>query len=104
MAILRSDILAKAGFLHGFPTRDTADAELLAAIGGGPIAQAKQVHGARAVLAADAAAGAAWITPDGLPKVGQEADALVARAGGGAVGVRVADCVPVLVVDDASGS
>ncbi len=51
--------------------------------------QVKQVHGARAVLAAEAA--------------GQEGDALVARAGDGAVGVRVADCVPVLVADPASG-
>ncbi|HEY1692078.1 MAG TPA: polyphenol oxidase family protein [Polyangiaceae bacterium] len=89
MALLRSERLAKAGFLHAFPTRDAADAELLAAMGAPRIVQVKQVHGARAVLAADAA--------------GAEADALVARVGGEAVGVRVADCVPVLVVDEASG-
>jgi YfiH family protein len=66
------------------------------------VIQVKQTHGARAVEAADAD--------------GAEADALVARAaraapaaGGSegrvcvAVGVRVADCVPLLVADDASG-
>lgn len=89
MPLLRSDILARAGFHHGFPTRDTPDAELLAELGCERVVQVKQVHGARAVLAEEAA--------------GQEADALVARAGGGAIGVRVADCVPVLVADEASG-
>jgi YfiH family protein len=33
-----------------------------------------------------------------------EADALVAPAGGIAIGVRIADCVPLLIVDDASGA
>jgi YfiH family protein len=53
------------------------------------VIQVKQVHGARAVLASAAE--------------GQEADAVVAREAGAAVGVRVADCVPVLVADEASG-
>ncbi len=84
MPILRSPLLARAGFLHAFPARDVSDAELAAALGGARIVQVKQVHGARAVLASEAA--------------GQEADALVAVAATGvAVGVRVADCVPVLV-------
>ena len=67
-----------------------ADAELAAALGG-KIVQVKQVHGAKAVLAAEAAR--------------QEADALVARLGGEsvAVGVRVADCVPVLVASTETG-
>ncbi len=89
MALLKSERLAGAGFLHAFPTRDVSDAELLAALGGGPIAQVKQVHGARAVPRAEAA--------------GQEADAVVAAPGEGAVGVRVADCVPVLVADPSTG-
>ncbi len=54
--------------------------------------RSKQVHGGEAIDAADAT-------------VERCADALVARAGGGpiAVGVRVADCVPVLVADEGSG-
>ncbi len=90
MPILTSATLAKAGFQHAFPTRDTPDADLLDALATATVIQVKQVHGARAVLAAEAA--------------GQEADALVGRAGDGAVGVRVADCVPVLVADPASGA
>ncbi len=87
--LLRAAIVGSAGFSHAFPTRDTPDAELLAALGGGPIVQVKQVHGARAVLAPDAK--------------GAEGDALVARAGGGPVGMRVADCVPVLVASVKTG-
>jgi polyphenol oxidase len=101
VTLLRSALLAHAGFLHAFPTRGTSDAALLDALGRTAIVQVKQVHGARAALAVEAA--------------GQEADALVAigsgvpgeRVAGGsgvAVGVRVADCVPVLVADLASGS
>jgi hypothetical protein len=97
VTLLTSAALAEAGFRHAFPTRDTPDAALFEALGGAApapagssVIQVKQVHGARAVLAAEAA--------------GQEGDALVARAGDGAVGVRVADCVPVLVADPASGA
>jgi polyphenol oxidase len=99
VTLLRSSLLDHAGFLHAFPTRDTPDAALLDALGRAAIVQVKQVHGARAVLAGEAA--------------GEEADALVASgsgvagarvASGVAVGVRVADCVPVLVADLASGS
>ncbi len=98
MPILRSPLLARAGFPHAFPTRDASDAELLAALGLGPrragagrIVQVKQVHGARAVRADEAA--------------GQEADAVVASPTGEpvAVGVRVADCVPVLVASADTG-
>jgi len=89
VTILTSALLAEAGFSHAFPTRDTADAALLGALGVPAVIQVKQVHGARAVVAGEAA--------------GQEGDALVARAGDGAVGVRVADCVPVLVADPAAG-
>lgn len=56
--------------------------------------QASQVHGAR-VLVADGAPAAA---------LREEADALVAKREGAAVGVRVADCTPVLVADEASGA
>jgi YfiH family protein len=87
--MLFSEIVASAGFAHAFPTRDAADASLLEVLGGGPIAQVKQVHGARAVLATEAR--------------GAEGDAVVGRAGGPAVGVRVADCVPVLVASARTG-
>jgi YfiH family protein len=91
VTLLTSALLAKAGFRHAFPTRDTSDTALLAALRSDKVIQVKQVHGARAVLAGEAS--------------GAEADALVARAGGSvAVGVRVADCVPVLIADVASGS
>jgi hypothetical protein len=90
VTILTSAILAKAGFSHGFPTRDAPDAALLEALDCPTVTQLKQVHGARAVLSDEAA--------------GQEGDALVSRPWDGAVGVRVADCVPVLVADPESGS
>jgi YfiH family protein len=91
VTILSSPVLAAAGFRHGFPTRLSSDPELLGAVGAGRIVQVKQVHGVLAVVAGEAA--------------GQEADALVARGGGAtvAVGVRVADCVPVLVASVTTG-
>ncbi len=97
MAILESALLRRAGFFHGFPTRDAADAALSGALGVARVIQVKQVHGARAVDAAEAASQAMGLGS-------QEADALVAREAGVAVGVRVADCVPVLVGDEASGA
>ncbi len=89
MTILTSNLLVHAGFLHAFPERDASDAELLAALGVAHVIQVKQVHGARAVRAAEAE--------------GQEADALVGEGAGVAVGVRVADCVPVLIADEGTG-
>jgi polyphenol oxidase len=93
--LLRSKILEAAGVLHAFPERDVTDAELARALGlsaGAAIVQVKQVHGADAVEAAGAGPRACG-------------DALVGRAGGElvAVGMRVADCVPVLVADEVSG-
>ncbi|MGD0680343.1 MAG: polyphenol oxidase family protein [Polyangiaceae bacterium] len=94
MSILRSRLLEQAGFRHTFPERTVGDADLLAALDVGAITQVKQVHGARAVEAIEAS--------------GAEADALVARASPGAehvsaIGVRVADCVPILVGDRVTG-
>ncbi|MCL2447723.1 MAG: polyphenol oxidase family protein [Polyangiaceae bacterium] len=103
MPLLWSPVLRAAGFRHGFPERGLGDADLRAALGVLTIAQARQVHGARAVEATEAE--------------GAEADALVARApvgdvgpgadsndGAIAVGVRVADCVPVLLADVRTGA
>jgi len=90
VTILTSSLLQQAGFSHAFPTRDASDASLLAALGVQRVIQVKQVHGARVVVAGEAE--------------GQEGDAIVGREPGVAVGVRVADCVPVLVADEASGA
>jgi YfiH family protein len=118
-SLLEAKALSLAGFAHGFTTRiggvsaapyDAFDfalrrdpraleentARLARALGIAPGAlhQVTQVHGAAVVVA------------DGAPRAMEavEADALVAEPGTGhAVGVRVADCVPVLLADPASG-
>ncbi|MDP9037572.1 MAG: polyphenol oxidase family protein [Myxococcota bacterium] len=93
MPLLRSELLADAGFDHAFPTRDCDDASVLSALRCDEIVQAKQVHGARAVEAIAAA--------------GNEADAVIGRHRLGGVrtvvGVRVADCVPILLASEESG-
>lgn len=86
--MLISPLLERAGFAHAFPERHAVDADLHAALAARRIAQVKQVHGAVAVESRED---------------GAHADAIVGRAGGDAVGVRVADCVPLLVADQASG-
>jgi YfiH family protein len=90
MVILRSMLLTHAGFAHGFSLRDATDADLFRALAVGAISQVKQVHGARAVEARQAE--------------GAEADAIVARDQTTAVGVRVADCVPLLLADEPGGA
>ena len=67
------------------------DADLCAILQASFVVQVKQVHGGRAVEA-DAASGT-------------EADAIIARrqSGPAVVGVRVADCVPLLLADSSSG-
>ncbi len=95
MVLLQSTLLVRAGFRHAFPERGISDSALAAALelsDASHIARAKQVHGANSLEAFES-------------HVNAEADAIVARAAGGpvAVGVRVADCVPVLVADEASG-
>jgi polyphenol oxidase len=97
-----SQMLREAGFAHVFPERDVADAAVIEALGldadagAGPgvIAQVRQVHGATVVSARDA-----------THREGVEADAIVAHAADGvcAVGVRVADCVPVLIASADTG-
>lgn len=61
----------------------------------GPAAWLKQVHGARVVEAQDVAGGARGATKE------PEADASVARAPGAVCVVKAADCLPVLLADDA---
>jgi YfiH family protein len=117
--LLRSDLLSRSGFIHGFTTRaggvsappyasfDFAtqrDAAVLRenldrlaralGIDAGSLHQATQVHGRTSIVVED----------DPARTLAIEADALVAEPGGGrAVGVRVADCVPVLIGDTRTG-
>lgn len=122
----RSDLLVRSGFAHGFTTRiggvsaapfDATDFALLrdaAALGQNQtrlaetvgfdarrLFQAQQVHGAAVFVPRrdDDALGRFSATDARYP----EADALVATERGDTVGVRVADCVPVLVGDTRSG-
>jgi len=114
--MMRSHILHEAGFAHVFPERDVSDARLLELVGvpgpgappergaaGDAIVQVKQVHGATVVQARDA------LSRQGDAGFGArqacEGDAIVARAADGpvAIGVRVADCVPVLVASAETG-
>ena len=123
--VLRSKLLEAAGFAHGFSTRlggvsvgpyasmnlgwsvgdDPRAVEenhqlLAAAIGHerSALRLATQVHGA-SVLDADAVGRDRRSEPPGTGH-----DALVAREKGIAVGVRTADCVPILVADPATGA
>jgi purine-nucleoside/S-methyl-5'-thioadenosine phosphorylase / adenosine deaminase len=104
MVVLRSIRLSEGGFAHAFSQRGTVEADLLRALGVDVVAQAKQVHGAHAVEAFDLGA-----TEEAFDLGATEADAIIGRSAGRgarapiAVGVRVADCVPVLVGDRASG-
>lgn len=102
--LLSSSLLKSAGFFHGFSTREV-DLQLgcagyqenlarFAAAAGfepGVLRQARQVHGAR-VLDAEGY----------LPGDLEEADALVGGVPS-VVGIRVADCVPILVADVTTG-
>jgi polyphenol oxidase len=121
--VLRSELLVREGFAHGFSLRtggvsrgpfqslnlartvgDSAEdvaenhLRLASAVGfdAGRLLEVTQVHGA-AVLA---------ISPGMSPVEARmvEADALVAAGGDAAVAVRVADCVPVLLADRRSGA
>jgi hypothetical protein len=119
LPVLRSQLLAVHGFRHGFSIRaggvseppfETADfallrdearlAENIRRLGQSVGFRAEDLHQARQVN------GRAVVVADGQPDVmaTREADALVAEPGSGhAVAVRVADCVPVLIGDPATG-
>lgn len=92
--VLTSPLLAKHGFAHGFSLRTEEPGDLMRALLAPQILyQANQVHGA-GVLRGEGDVAALRQLP---------ADALVARAPF-AVGVRVADCVPLLVGARETGS
>lgn len=119
--LLRSPLLERHGFAHGFSLRTGGVSEgpfaslnlgrtvgddlervaentrrFAAAAGVGPLFEVSQVHG-REVVRVEAGADLGAIRR-------READALVTAAAGVAVGVRTADCVPVLLGDRASGA
>jgi YfiH family protein len=106
--LLKSPRLSGAAFSHAFPTRDTADTELLQELRSVRVVQVKQVHGAHVAVAGGETDGTSPASP-GRGQHPTEADAIVGRAkqsdveGVLAVGVRVADCVPVLVGDEETG-
>jgi YfiH family protein len=87
--------------LHAFTSRHlrlspTEGAEALATlVDAGSVAQAAQVHGRVAIRAPESGE---W------PHQWPEADILVSRHPAGAVAVRTADCVPLLMADRASGA
>jgi YfiH family protein len=122
-SVIRSRLLSEHGLLHGFSTRlggvsappfdslnlgravgDDARAvaenhrRLAHAIGYdvARLYETSQVHGASVREIA--------IGEDVARVRAVEADALIARASGDAVGVRTADCVPILIADVASGA
>jgi hypothetical protein len=105
MSALESALLRGAGFRHGFAVKpldfsshgDLAGSEdaiaLLLRLPRRRMFRASQVHGARAIVVMGEAEAVAR----------EEADALVAREPEMAVGVRTADCVPVLLADSKTG-
>jgi YfiH family protein len=107
MSALESPLLRAAGFRHGFSVKPfdfslqapelAAHEEAIALLLRLPRNRmfcASQVHGARAIVAQG----------DIVSVAREEADALVANDPETAVGVRTADCVPVLLANSKSGA
>jgi YfiH family protein len=120
--ILRAERLTAAGFAHGFSTRiggasegPYASLNLGRSVGDDPTAVAENHRRLAAAVGytterlfdASQVHGSAVVTlrgDDQTDEVGtRRADALVASEKGAAVGVRTADCVPVLVAEPATG-
>lgn len=131
MAFLTSPLLDRAGVRHAFslrsggvspapldslnlggsvgddPANVSENLRRFAAEAGvsAPFATVQQVHGDRVVTARASARGLAWFeTPETpLPPCEIEADGVIGLDGA-VVGVRTADCVPILLFDPASGA
>lgn len=91
MSLLRSSLLDSHGFHHGFGTRQTTPDELPS-----ELYTLRQVHGDRIIALAEP-------LPEKKNRFTQ-GDALVASLPGVFVGVRTADCLPVLLADPVSGA
>lgn len=97
-AFLESKALLNAGVRHAFSTRAAGDAKerdraVTEHVGATNLWQATQVHGDAVVVAGGP------VVVDSSTK----ADALVATKPGDAVGIRVADCVPILLAAMSTG-
>jgi YfiH family protein len=95
---LSSPLLRAAQFAHGFSLREASPAQLAADVGYGADAlfEVSQVHGARVRVVEG--------SEDRVAVRAEEADALVTRVAGVAIGVRVADCLPLLLADVRTGA
>lgn len=121
--VLRSEKLSSLGFLHGFSTRDGgvsagpyAQMNLGRSVGDDPaLVEENHQRLARAVgyareklFEASQTHGTAVLEPSERDEPSalraREADALVAREKGLAVGVRTADCAPILIADVRTGA
>lgn len=120
--VLKSALLSARGVRHGFSTRlgGVSDGPFstlnLAAAPGDDRAkvaenfarfsQAIGVDASRLYQTSQVHGGAVHVVRDGddrLATLQRQADALVARDASCAVGVRIADCIPLLIFDEASG-
>lgn len=117
MSLIQSGLLDNAGILHGFGTTEMEDVELPC-----PIFTLRQVHGNRVVVIAGQTNRApGTMDPDPVSNHGvgvepsirtvpeqpdrfTEGDALISTMPGTFVGVRTADCLPVLLADPQSGT
>jgi YfiH family protein len=121
--VLRSELLQAAGVRHGFNLRTGGVSEgafasfNLGRAVGDDAAHVEQNHQRFAAAVGYAHGGlyevsqvhaghARWVSPADQPALvrREEADALVASSGEMAIGVRVADCVPVLIADASDGA
>ncbi|MDF1536113.1 MAG: polyphenol oxidase family protein [bacterium] len=110
MTVLRSTLLGQAGFEHGFGTRLTVREDYP-----GDVHILVQVHGERVVVLTDEGGrrkkegGRSSLNTSYQPLPSNhfrfdEGDAMVTDIPGTAVGIRTADCLPILTGDTATGA
>jgi YfiH family protein len=123
MNLLRSELLTQAGFVHGFSTRhggvsqgDYASLNLGFAVGDAleAVEENHRLLAAALGLAREDMRTVTQVHGDSIEEASQQrtriemgacrADAIVSREHGIAVGVRTADCVPILLADRDSGA